>query len=208
MKIIKYVPFISSSILTFILFQVLININFPEKIYFEKKYIIESRIDDAYRYLDKTKKLNLNLYNSNLEKFLINTLKYCYFNNRKICAVADTIENEYLTISFKKFEKFDSKDDNEQNEILKKISKDNLNYLISQIEFLKVLEQSSKISGSIDIEEFLLNLNSLPVMEIINTKLEIKQPPILLLSILSFFISCIFGFGISSGIRSFLNKNS
>ena len=208
MKIIKYVPFISSSILIFILFQLLININFPEKIYFEKKYIIESRIDDAYRYLDKTKKLNLNLYNSNLEKFLINTLKYCYFNNIKICAVADTIENEYLTISFKKFEKFDSKDDDEQNEILKKISKDNLNYLISQIEFLKVLEQSSKISGSIDIEEFLLNLNSLPVMEIINTKLEIKQPPILLLSILSFFISCIFGFGISSGIRSFLNKNS
>ena len=49
---------------------------------------------------------------------------------------SDTIENEYLTISFKKFEKFD-KDDNEQNEILKKISKDNLNYLISQIEFLK-----------------------------------------------------------------------
>ena len=89
--------------------------------------------------------------------------------------IADTIENEYLTISFKKFEKFDSKDDNEQNEILKKISKDNLNYLISQIEFLKVLEKSSKISGSIDIEEFLLNLNSLPVMEIINTKLEIKH---------------------------------
>ena len=38
MKIIKYVPFISSSILIFILFQVLININFPEKIYFEKIY--------------------------------------------------------------------------------------------------------------------------------------------------------------------------
>ena len=151
MKIIKYAPFISSSILIY--FISLININFPEKIYFEKKYIIESRIDDAYRYLDKTKKLNLNLYNSNLEKFLINTLKYCYDDNdRKICAVADileNIENEYLTISFKKFEKFDSKDDNEQNEILKKISKDNLNYLISQIEFLKVLEQSSKISGSI-----------------------------------------------------------
>ena len=31
MKIIKYVPFIISSILIFVLFQVLININFPEK---------------------------------------------------------------------------------------------------------------------------------------------------------------------------------
>ena len=50
----------------------------------------------------------MNLYNSNLETFLINTLKYCYDDDdKKICAFADTIENiqnEYLTISFKKFE--------------------------------------------------------------------------------------------------------
>ena len=212
MRISKYAPFIISSMLIYVFFYILININFPEKIYYEKKYIIESRIDDAYRYLDKTKELNLNLYNSNLETFLINTLKYCYDDDddKKICAFADTIENiqnEYLTISFKKFEKFNTKDDQKQKDILNQISKDNLNYLISQIEFLKALEKSSNITGSINIEEFLLNLKNLPVMEIINTKIMIKKPPILLLSILSFFISCIFGFGISSGLKSFLRKD-
>ena len=73
---------------------------------------------------------------------------------------------------------------------MNQISKDNLNYLISQIEFLKHLK-SSNITGSINIEEFLLNLKNLPVMEIINTKIMIKKPPILLLSIL-FFLSHVF----------------
>ena len=57
MRISKYAPFIISSMLIYVFFYILININFPEK-FIMKKYIIESRIDDAYRYLDKTKELN------------------------------------------------------------------------------------------------------------------------------------------------------